>query len=99
MLRQLPNLRRIAVAPRADLRKCAEKIGTDYVISWRPNPAEMICCGFDAERVRSSIRQGLEICRHLHVDITLKDVETVEHQPQRFAKWTRIVREIVEDYA
>ena len=33
-----------------------------------------------------------------HVDITLKDVETVQHQPDRIHKWTRIAREIVQDY-
>ncbi len=41
MLRQFPNLRNIVVTPRADVRRCAEQIGTDYVISWRPNPADM----------------------------------------------------------
>ncbi|GAI58840.1 unnamed protein product [marine sediment metagenome] len=31
MLRQIPNLRRIAVPPFADAAKCAEQIGRDYV--------------------------------------------------------------------
>ncbi|MHC4886033.1 MAG: uroporphyrinogen decarboxylase/cobalamine-independent methonine synthase family protein, partial [Planctomycetota bacterium] len=44
MLRQIPNLRRIAVAPVADIRKCSEAIGTDYVMSYRPNPVGQICC-------------------------------------------------------
>ncbi len=99
MLRKIPNLRRIAVAPRADLRSCAEQIGTDYVISWRPNPAEMVCCGFDADRIRRIVREAMDICQGQHVDITLKDVPTVENEPSRLAEWTRIVREIAEDYA
>jgi hypothetical protein len=93
MLRQLPNLRRIAVTPFADVRKCAEQIGTDYVISWRPNPALMVCCGWDESRIRNVIREGLAACRGLHVDITLKDVQTVEHKPKRLMNWVRIVRE------
>jgi len=96
MLRQLGNLRRIAVAPVADLRKCAEQIGTDYVISWRPSPAEMVCCGFDAARVRKVTMEAMDICRGLHVDVTLKDVHTVQGCPQRLADWTRITREVVE---
>ncbi|MEI8243984.1 MAG: hypothetical protein WCI17_11995, partial [bacterium] len=93
MLRQLPNLRRIAVTPFADVQKCAEQIGTDYVISWRPNPALMVCCGWDEARVRRVIREGLAACRGLHVDITLKDVQTVEREPRRLQDWVRIVRE------
>ena len=98
MLRSVPNLRRIAVAPRADVAKCAEQIGGDYVMSYRPNPAEMVCCGFDAHRIRRIVRRDLAICRGLCVDITLKDAETVEHQPQRLRDWTRIVREVAERY-
>jgi hypothetical protein len=96
MLRQVPNLRRIAVTPRADLARCAEQIGTDYVISWRPNPAEMVCCGWDGSRVRRVIREGLSVCDGLHVDITLKDVQTVEREPERLRDWVRIAREEAE---
>ena len=99
ILRRIPNLRRIAVTPRADVRKCAEQIGTDYVISWRPNPAEMVCCGFDADRIRRITRDAMEACRGLHVDITLKDIDTVENRPRRLREWVKIVRRIAEDYA
>ena len=58
MLRQIPNLRRIAVTPLANVRRCAEQIGTDYVFSWRPNPAEMVCCGFDPDHVRTATAHG-----------------------------------------
>ena len=63
MLRQIPNLRIIAVTPRADVGRCAEQIGTDYVISWRPNPADMVCCGFDEARIRRILREGLAAAR------------------------------------
>ena len=99
ILRQVPNLRRIAVTPAADVHKCAEQIGTDYVISYRPNPAQMVCCGYDEALVRKIIADAMDACRGLHVDITLKDVQTIQNDPPRLIKWTRLVREIVEDYA
>ena len=77
VLRQIPNLRRIAVTPWADLARCAEQIGRDYVISWRPSPAEMVCTAFDRDRIRRSVRDAMEICRGLNVEVTLKDVQTV----------------------
>jgi hypothetical protein len=97
MLRQIPNLRRIGVTPRADVAACAEQIGRDYVISWRPNPAEMVCCGFDEDRIRRITRQGLQVCRGLNVDITLKDIDTVQNDPSRLPRWAAITREVIEE--
>ena len=99
MLRQVPNLRRIAVTPVANVARCAEQIGTDYVFSWRPNPADMICCGFNPDHIRKVIREGMEASRGCHVDITLKDVQTVLHQPDLLRDWVRIVRGVTEAYA
>jgi len=99
MLRTLPNLRRIAVAPRADVAACAEQIGTDYVFSYRPNPADVISCGFDADRIRRIIRRDLDITRGLHVEISLKDVDTIENDPTRLKRWTDLVRPIAQEYA
>lgn len=93
ILRKIPNLRRIAVAPRANVRRCAEQIGQDYVFSYRPNPAEMVCCGFDPDHIRKVIRTALEDARGCHVDITLKDIQTVENHPERLREWVKIVRE------
>ena len=93
VLRRCKNLRRIAVTPFADLRACAEQIGTDYVISWRPNPSIMVCNGWDPQRVREVIRDGLQICKGQHMDITLKDVQTVEQDPARLPAWVKIVKE------
>jgi hypothetical protein len=99
MLRTIPNLRRIGVAPVADVARCAEQIGTDYVISYRPNPAEMVCCGFDEDHIRHVLRRDLDACRGLCVDITLKDITTVEGRPERLAAWVRVAREVADDYA
>jgi hypothetical protein len=96
-LRKIPNLRRIGVTPVSNVRKCAEQIGNDYVLSWKPNPA-MICCGFDPEYIRKTIRDGLEASRGCIVDIILKDISTVQGHAERLKQWTQIVREVAEDY-
>jgi hypothetical protein len=92
MLRQIPNLRRIAVTPWADVRKCAEQIGEDYVLSWRPSPANMVCVQFDPDYIRRITRDALDASRGCHVDITLKDVQTVQGDPGRLRRWVEIVR-------
>ena len=98
MLRKIPNLRRIAVAPSADVRKCAEQIQEDYVFSWRPNPSQMICCGFDRDLIRRIVKDAMEASKGCHVDITLKDVQTVQHHPENLREWVKIVRDISDDY-
>ncbi|MGQ9731720.1 MAG: hypothetical protein ACUVX8_10665 [Candidatus Zipacnadales bacterium] len=99
MLRQIPNLRRIAVTPAANVAKCAEQIGTDYVFSWRPNPSQMICCGFDPDLVRRVVREAMEASKGCHVDITLKDVQTVQGKPENLREWVKVVRSISDEYA
>lgn len=98
MLRKIPNLRRIAVTPVANVKRCAEQIGTDYVISWRPNPAQTVCLGFDPDHIRDYTKQALEDSKGCFVDITLKDISTVEGEPQRLKEWVRITREVAEGY-
>ncbi|MBI2191309.1 MAG: hypothetical protein HYU36_04925 [Planctomycetes bacterium] len=98
VLRQIPNLRRIAAAPAANVARCAEQIGTDFVLSYRPNPTDMVAYGFDRDRIRRILRRDLSACRGCHVDITLKDVETVQGDPDRVRQWVQLVREVSEDF-
>lgn len=100
MLRQIPNLRRIAVSPFANVQRCAEQIGDVYVLSWRPSPAEMVSVQFDPDHIRKTVRGALDAAQRngCHIDITLKDVETVQHDPRRIHEWVRIVREVIAEY-
>jgi len=96
MLRQLKNLRSIAIAPLANVRRCAEQIQGDYVMSWRPNPTDMVSYGYNEERVEKIIRKAMDdsagCIRHIH----LKDIETVEGDLTRLNRWVRKVRACVE---
>ncbi len=94
-LRRIKNLRRIAVSPFADARKCAEQIGREYILSWRPNPSSMVSTGLDEDFVRKYMREHFAVFKENdnYFDITLKDVETVSHHPENIRRWTEIVRE------
>jgi len=97
ILRQIPNLRRIGVAPLANVARCAEQIKRDYVLSYRPSPADMVSYGFSEERIISIVKRDLESCSDCHVDVTLKDVETVEGDPTRIKRWVRLVRKVIDE--
>ena len=87
------------MAPVADVARCAEQIGHDYVLSYRPSPTDMVGYGFDAERARAIMRADLQACRAngCHVDITLKDVETVQGDPTRVPRWVRLARQVIDE--
>lgn len=98
IIKSLKNLRRIAVSPFADVKKCAEQIGNHYVLSWRPNPSTAVSFGVDEDYVRKELREAFDIfdANKCVFDITLKDVETVSGDENAIVKWTRIVREEIE---
>ncbi len=98
VLKSLKNLRRIAVSPFANVKKCAEQIGGDYIVSWRPNPSSAVSYGFDEAFVRKNLRETFDIfdANGCKFDITLKDVETVGGDENRIICWTEIVREEIE---
>jgi len=98
MLRQIPNLRKIAVSPWADVAKCAEQIEDKYVFSWRPNPSINVCSGWDPELIRRTTQEALEKASECIVEILLKDVQTLQGESWRVSEWVKIVREVAERY-
>lgn len=98
ILRKVPNLRRIAVTPWADVGKCADQIQKDYVLSLRPNPSSTICTAWDPSLIRKTIREAMDAAKGCIVDINLKDVQTVRGEIWRFKEWIKIVRDISDNY-
>ena len=94
---KIPGIRRISIAPWADVETCAEKLDGDYIFSWKPNPAALVGA-FDSARVRDSIQHTLEVSRNCVIEMILKDTHTCEHQPERFTEWTAIAQDLAERY-
>ena len=46
--------------------------------------------------IRSILQRDLDACKGCHVDITLKDVQTVESDPDRVRQWVKLVRDIAD---
>ena len=99
LLKKIKNLRRIAITPFSDVRKCAEQIGNDYVASYRPKPTDMVANGLNEDLVRTIVKRDYEILRENNCvfDITLKDVETIAGKPQNMIRWVELVRQIGEE--
>ncbi len=93
----IPNIRRISIAPSADVAACAERLGGRCIFSWKPKPQYLVG-EFAPERIRADIRRTIEIAQAngCVLEMILKDTHTCEGRPERFTAWTRIARELVE---
>jgi hypothetical protein len=94
----IPNLRRISISPFADVERCAEQLGGDYIYSWKPHPAHLVG-DFSEERIRDYIRHTLEVTGDCVIEMILKDTHTCEYHPERFTIWTDIAQELAAEYA
>jgi hypothetical protein len=99
MLRSLPNLRKISMSPWVDVEKGAERIGTDFVYSHKPNPAVFAEDTFSPDRARDELLYVLERTRGCRVEVIMKDISTVRYEPQRLWAWAEIAREATAQYA
>ncbi len=99
LLRRVPNLRKISCSPRADKALMAERCGTDYVISLKPNPAVLAYDDWVPEVARRELREDLEKLRGCVVEVVLKDISTVRYEPQRLWEWASIAQEVTAEFA
>ena len=90
---EIPRIRRISISPWADVPTSAERLGSDYIFSWKPNAARLVGVRFDGELIRTEIEQTIDVCRGngCRMEIVLKDTHTCNDEPRRFDDWSRIV--------
>lgn len=95
MVFKVPRLRRVSVSPWCNPKVAAEKLKNNYIYSWKPNPS-FIVGKFDRENIRSYIHDALAEARNCVVEIILKDLITIDNEPERLELWISIVREEIE---
>lgn len=96
ILKQIPNLARVSVSPRADQEFLAEAFERDCVFSRKPNPSLISTERFDEELIRTDLRQTLEAAKGCRLEIIMKDVHTLNNEAGRLARWVQMAREEIE---
>jgi hypothetical protein len=97
-LKKVPNMRKIGVTPWAGLRSSAEQIGGDYVLAYKPNPANVAV--FNPETVRAEITAVIDAAREnkCPYEFVLKDVSTVGYKPQNLFAWAKTAMSVIGEY-
>lgn len=96
MLATIPNLRKISMSPQANPEKMINEGGDKYVLSHKPNPAILARDDWNPDQAAKELRDVLDISRDAHLEVILKDISTVRHDPQRLWDWQRVAMEEVQ---
>lgn len=96
-VKQIPRLRRVSVSPWSDRAFMAEQLGANYILSMKPNPADLARDRFDEEKVRAILRKDLHATRDCRVEVIMKDNHTIGNDPRRVIRWVQIAREEAEN--
>ncbi len=99
LLRRIPNLRKISISPWCNTANAVVKIGRDYVMSRKPNPAILADDVWHPERARAELCEFLEQARGCQVELIMKDISTVRYQPQRLWEWAAMAIGVAEQFA
>ncbi len=92
ILKGVPRLRRISVAPTANQEVLAQKLDGKYLFSRKPYPAH-VCVGFNEAAIREDLCRTLRCAKGHPLEIILKDTHTVQNEPWRLGRWVEIARE------
>jgi hypothetical protein len=96
-VRMIPNVRKVSMSPWANQERGAMEIGSDYVLSRKPNPALVAWDKFDPEVIREDLATTRDICeKHgCPLELILKDISTVRHDPERLDQWAKVAMDVV----
>ncbi len=99
VLKQIPNLRKIGCSPWSSVESCAEQIGKDFVLSRKPNPAN-VAIATDPEVIRREVEETVKACIKYGCpyDYVLKDISTVSHRPENLLVWSQTVSDVLDRY-
>jgi hypothetical protein len=94
VLQSIPNLRRVSVSPWCDRRIAAEQLTDKYLYAYKPNPA--LICGLEAyyDAAEKELRETIDLAKHCHLEVIMKDTHTFHKDPRRITQWTHIAKRL-----
>ena len=87
------NLRRVSVSAWAHREKMRDALGSNYIYSYKPTPADIARPASDWERIRKEIRETLQIAKDCQLEIIMKDNHTLGNNPDNAKTWCKIAKE------
>lgn len=97
-IRKLPKIRKLSCSPWSDREHFAEVMPETCVMSNKPNPAFLASGKLDEALVREDVRRTIAAAKAhgRSLELILKDISTVHHNPACLWRWQEIVMEEVQ---
>ncbi|MCQ2430361.1 MAG: hypothetical protein MJ192_08525 [Clostridia bacterium] len=95
----LPKVRKVSCSPWSDRERFAERLPKRMIMSGKPNPAFLASGSLDEDVVRQDLRRTIRAAKDNGVclEMILKDISTVRHDPGRLWRWAEIAAEETEN--
>ncbi len=94
----IPNLRVFVCSAWTNLDTVIERVGRRHVIMWRQKASDVVF-PHEAETLRRQLDDGLRKLQGHHVQIVLRELQTLAGHPDRLHVWTRLAIEAAEKYS
>jgi hypothetical protein len=98
VLKCLPNLARVSVSPWADQSVMGAGCSDRLVFSRKPNPTLISTEHFDEAAILADLRQTLTAGAQGRLEIIMKDVHTLNNEPDRLTRWVALARQAVREW-
>jgi len=95
-VKKIKNLRRVGISPWADLESCADQLGHDYIMTWKPQPAYLAGEEYDDAFMENYLTESLRKSKHGYVEIVLRDTHTCRGEGQRFTRFVESARRAIQ---
>ncbi len=99
VIRKIPNLRKISMSPWINIDNAVSEVGTDYVFSYKPNPALVAETDWEPQALEKELDSIFERLADCRAEVILKDISTVRYQPQRLWQYAETAMRLAEKYA
>ena len=99
LVKRIPNVKKVSCSPWSNRHAFAEKIGPELIMSNKPNPVFIATSSVNYDEIRSDLRETVKAAKdnNVNLEIILKDISTVQYQPERIEKWAEIAMEVVSE--
>ncbi len=97
-VKKIPNVKKVSCSPWSDRKIFAEKIGSELIMSNKPSPAFVATTNVDWDEVKNDLQSTIDAAKanNVNLELILKDISTVNFQPERLTQWAEIAMKLVE---
>jgi hypothetical protein len=95
VLQKMANLKRVSISPWCDQSFMAREMGDHYGFSRKPNPSQVSTTVFDESLIRKDLSETMQLAKAhgCSLEIAMKDIHTLNNEPDRLTRWVQIARE------